>query len=93
MLCPLVFCLDPCVERDKNTDLKSREGVIQSFSHHHSFVRRTLYTHISAHEKKKRRRQEQQQEEERTTTTTRYGRIVGALAAPSGDDDEFDEKR
>ena len=58
-----------------------------------SFVRRTLYTHISAHEKKKRRRQEQQQEEERTTTTTRYGRIVGALAAPSGDDDEFDEKR
>ena len=53
-------------------------------------VRLCIHTHISAREKKKKRRrqeEEQQQEERRRTTTTQYGRIVGALAAPS------DEKR
>ena len=52
-------------------------------------VRLCIHTHISAREKKKKRRrqEEQQQEERRRRTTTQYGRIVGALAAPS------DEKR
>ena len=60
--CCVLWCFVwTLVERDKNTDLKSREGVIQSFSHHHSFLNKTYYSlsiYISAHEKKRRREED-----------------------------------